>query len=145
MLQDQPSLMTRIAVGKGLGFLVGLAGLVTFPYFMADVGWLVRIGILLWYTTLGGIIGLAGVLTWHPVLQIPLPWWIRGPLVGGWMNFVLTFFAYDFMEAILINLFGYGSPLASPWWFAAEGAVVGFVIGGAATLLGGEGKASVDA
>ena len=61
MLQDQPSLMTRIAVGKGLGFLVGLAGLVTFPYFMADVGWLVRIGILLWYTTLGGIIGLAGV------------------------------------------------------------------------------------
>ncbi|HAD87856.1 MAG TPA: hypothetical protein DCG48_10885 [Rhodospirillaceae bacterium] len=145
MLQDQPSLMTRIAVGKGLGFLVGLAGLVTFPYFMADVGWLVRIGILLWYTTLGGIIGLAGVLTWHPVLQIPMPWWIRGPLVGGWMNFVLTFFAYDFMEAILINLFGYGSPLASPWWFAAEGAVVGFVIGGAATLLGGEGKASVDA
>lgn len=145
MLQDQPSLMTRIAVGKGLGFLVGLAGLVTFPYFMADVGWLVRIGILLWYTTLGGIIGLAGVLTWHPVLQIPLPWWIRGPLVGGWMNFVLTFFAYDFMEAILINLFGYGSPLASPWWFAAEGAVVGFFIGGAATLLGGEGKASVDA
>ena len=145
MLQDQPSLMTRIAVGKGLGFLVGLAGLVTFPYFMADVGWLVRIGILLWYTTLGGIIGLAGGLTWHPVLQIPLPWWIRGPLVGGWMNFVLTFFAYDFMEAILINLFGYGSPLASPWWFAAEGAVVGFVIGGAATLLGGEGKASVDA
>ena len=117
MLQDQPSLMTRIAVGKGLGFLVGLAGLVTFPYFMADVGWLVRIGILLWYTT----------------------------LVGGWMNFVLTFFAYDFMEAILIILFGYGSPLASPWWFAAEGAVVGFVIGGAATLLGGEGKASVDA
>lgn len=145
MLQDQPSLMTRIAVGKGLGFLVGLAGLVTFPYFMADVGWLVRIGILLWYTTLGGIIGLAGVLTWHPVLQIPMPWWIRGPLVGGWMNFVLTFFAYHFMEAILINLFGYGSPLASPWWFAAEGAVVGFVIGGAATLLGGEGKASVDA
>jgi hypothetical protein len=145
MILDQPSLMTRIAVGKGLGFLVGLAGLVTFPYFMADVGWLVRIGILLWYTTLGGIIGLAGVLTWHPVLQIPLPWWIRGPLVGGWMNFVLTFFAYDFMEAILINLFGYGSPLASPWWFAAEGAVVGFFIGGAATLLGGEGKASVDA
>lgn len=144
MIYDNPSLMTRIAVGKALGFAVGLAGLLTFPYVMADVGWLARIGILLWYTTLGGIIGLAGVVTWHPVLKVRLPWWVRGPVLGGWMNFVLVFFAYDFMEAILINLFGYGSPLASPWWFAAEGAVVGFVIGGAATLFGGEGKATVD-
>ena len=140
---DHPSLVARIAVGKALGALVGLAGFLTFPYFMADVGWLVRFGILFWYTTLGGIIGLAGVFTWHPALKVRLPWWVRAPLIGGWMNFVLTFFAYDFMEAVLINIFGFGSPLASPWWFAAEGAVVGLGIGWAATRFGGEGKAAV--
>ncbi|UTW51195.1 hypothetical protein KFF05_14950 [bacterium SCSIO 12827] len=140
---DRPSLVTRIAIGKALGFLVGLAGFLSFPYFMADVGWLVRFGILFWYTTLGAIIGMAGIFTWHPVLHLPLPWWARSTILGAWMNFVLTFFAYDFMEAVLINIFGFGSPLASPWWFVAEGAVVGLAIGWAATRFGGEGEETV--
>jgi hypothetical protein len=35
---------------------------------------------LLWYTTLGAIIG---VFTWHPVLKLPLPWWIRAQALGA--------------------------------------------------------------
>jgi hypothetical protein len=139
-----PSLVTRIAIGKGIGFLVGLLGLVFLPYFLPEVGWLPRIGILLWYTTLGAIIGVFGVFTWHPVLKLPMPWWFRGPLMGAWMNFVLAFFAYDLMKAMLTSMFGPEGFFASPFWFALEGAIFGLIVGYFATRFGGEGKETVD-
>ena len=134
-----PSLMTRIAVGKLIGFLFGLAGFLLLPYFLPDAGWLIRWGLLFWYTTLGAIIGVFGVVTWHPILKLPFPWWVRAPVLGAWMNFVLTFFAYDTMQAMLISIFGEGGMLSSPFWFAAEGAIIGFIIGYFATRFGGEG------
>ncbi len=103
---DNPSLTTRIAIGKGIGFLFGLAGFLLLPSFLPDAGWLFRWGILLWYTTVGAIIGVFGVYTRHPILKLPLPWWFRAPFVGAWMNFVLTFFAYDTMAAMLVAMFG---------------------------------------
>ncbi len=118
---EKPSLVTRIAIGKMVGFAVGLAGFLLLPYFAPEAGWLVRWGVLLWYTTLGAIIGVFGVFTWHPVLKLPMPWWFRAPLLGAWMNFVLT----------------------SPFWFTLEGAVVGLLIGYLATRFGGEGKETV--
>ena len=48
------------------------------------------------------------------------PWWIRAPVLGAWMNFVLTFFAYDVMKAMMTSLFGADGILTSPFWFAAE-------------------------
>ena len=139
----KPSLLVRIAVGKGIGSLIGLAGFVLLPSFVPEAGWLLRWGVLLWYTTLGAIIGVFGVVTWHPVLRLPLPWWIFSPFLGAWMNFVLTFFAYDTMKAMMMSLFGAGGILTYPFWFAAEGAVVGLVIGYFATRFGGEGKATL--
>ena len=139
----KPSLITRIAVGKAVGFVFGLIGFLFVPYFVPEAGWLIRWGILLWYTTMGAIIGVFGVFTWHPVLHLPMPWWIRAPFVGAWMNFVLTLFAYDAMKAMMLTIFGAGAPLASPFWFAAEGAAAGFVIGYFATRFGGEGKETV--
>jgi hypothetical protein len=142
---EKPSVVTRSAIGKGIGFLVGLAGFIVLPYFVPDAGWLIRWGILLWYTTLGAIIGMFGVFTWHPVLKLPMPWWFRAPLLGAWMNFVLTFFAYDAMNEMMISMFGPGGILTSPFWFTAEGAVVGLLIGYFATRFGGEGKETVHA
>ena len=140
---ESPSLITRIAIGKGIGFVIGLAGLVFLPMFMPDAGWLLRVGILLWYTTLGAIIGVIGVFDWHPVLKMPMPWWFRAPLMGAWMNFVLTFFAYDTMKTVMETMFGPAGVMSSPWWFTAEGAVVGLIIGYFATRFGGEGKETV--
>ena len=139
-----PSLMTRIAIGKGIGFVFGLAGLLLMPYFLPDAGWLIRIGILLWYTTLGAIIGVFGVVTFHPVLKLPMPWWVRAPFLGAWMNFVLTFFAYDTMKAIMVYTFGADGIITSPFWFAAEGAIFGLIVGYFATRFGGEGTETVD-
>jgi len=135
-----PSLVSRIAVGKGIGFLVGLVGFVFVPYFLPDAGWQLRWGILLWYTTFGALIGMFGVMTTIPVVNLPLRAWLRGAVLGAWLNFVLVFFAYDFMAAMLVSVFGEGGALSSPFWFAAEGAIVGFIIDHFATRFGGEGK-----
>ena len=140
---ENPSLVTRIVIGKGIGFLVGLAGFILLPYFLPEAGWLLRWGILLWYTTIGAVIGMFGVFNYHPLLKLPFPWWFRAPVVGAWMNFVLVFFAHDDMAAMMVSLFGETCALSSPFWFAAEGAIIGFAIGYFATRFGGEGKETV--
>ena len=98
---------------------------------------------MLWYTTLGAIIGVIGGYTRPPILRVPMPWWFLAPLLGAWMNFVLTFFAYDTLAAAMASVFGPEGILSSPFWFVAEGAIAGLVIGFAATRFGGEGPETV--
>jgi hypothetical protein len=141
---DKPSLTTRIVVGKVIGLLFGLAGFVLLSFLWPESETMLRWGVLFWYTTLGAIIGVFGVYDWHPVLRLPLPWWVRAPLIGGWMHFVLTLFVYDTMQALLHELFGADGLLRSPFWFVLEGVLVGLVIGFFATRIGGEGAAAVE-
>ena len=139
-----PSLTLRIGIGKIVGLLIGLVGFAFLPFFASDASWMLRLGILLWYTTLGAVIGVFGVYTSHPVLHIPLPWWVRAPVIGGWMNFVLTLFVYDQFAALMAETFGTTDALlTSPFWFVAEGAIAGLVIGGAATRFAGEGPETI--
>jgi hypothetical protein len=138
----KPSLMTRIIVGKTVGFVVGLLGFLVLPYLMPDAGLLLRVGVLFWYTTLGAIIAVFGVFNWHPIFKIPMPWWLFAPIVGAWMNFVLALIAYDTLETVMLAMFGPDGALRSPFWICAEGAVVGLVIGYFATRFGGEGPAT---
>ena len=140
---DNPSLITRIGVGKAVGFVFGLAGFLTLPWFVPEVSAELRWGTLFWYTTLGAIIGVFGVFTSHPVLKLPFPWWVRAPMLGAWMNLVLTLFAVDTFRDMMIAFFGEGGALESPYWFVLEGAIVGLVIGFFATRFGGEGAETV--
>jgi hypothetical protein len=139
-----PSLITRIAIGKSVGLIVGLIAFVFLPSVYPDATMMLRWGLLLWYITFGAIIGVFGVFTWHPILKLPMPWWIRAPFVGAWLNFVLAFFAYDDMKAVLVHLFGHDGSITSPFWFSAEGALIGLIIGYLATRFGGEGKETVE-
>jgi hypothetical protein len=136
---ENPSLITRIAIGKSIGFALGLIGLIVIPFLWPDSGWMERIGFLFWYTTVGAFIGLVGVFTWHPILKLPMPWWFRSTLVGAWMNFVLTLFIYDRLAEMMLELMGENGLFMSPFWFVAEGAIVGLLIGYFATRFGGEG------
>lgn len=142
-IANPPSLVLRIAIGKAIGLIFGLTGFFMLPSFLPDIGWLPRLGILFWYPTVGAVIGVFGVITWHPVLHLPMPWWFRAPLIGAWMNFVLVFFAYDMMERMLVATMGADSFFTSPFWFTLEGAIVGLTIGWAATRFAGEGKETV--
>jgi hypothetical protein len=135
----KPSLVTRIAIGKSMGLAFGLIGFLMLPYVLPEADPMMRWGFLLWYTTLGAIIATFGIFTSHPVLQLPLPWWFRAPFIGGWMNFVLTLLMYEDLRDFSLSLFGPGSLFTSPFWFVAEGAVVGLVIGYVCTRVGGEG------
>lgn len=139
----KPSLITRVAVGKLVGLIFGIIGFAFCEFFLPETDWMLRWGILLWYTTLGAIIGVFGVFNWHPVLRLPFPWWVRAPILGAWMNFVLTFFSYDLMQAVLVEMFNQGTILTSPFWFSLEGAIVGLIIGYFATRFGGEGTETV--
>ena len=140
---EKPSLMLRIAIGKGVGFVFGLAGFLLLPWFLPDAGWLIRWGLLFWYITVGAFIGVFGVVNYYPVLKLPMPWWFRSALVGAWMNFVLVFFAYDVMADMIVAMFGEGGLVSSPFWFTVEGAVIGLIIGFFATQFGGEGPETV--
>ena len=141
---NKSSLTARVAVGKSLGLVFGLIGFICLPNFLPDASSLLRWGILLWYITLGAIVGMFGVYTYHPILKFSLPWWFRGVIMGGWMNFVLVFFAYDVMQAMMISLFGESGMLSSPFWFVLEGAIIGLIIDFVATKIAGEGKAIVE-
>lgn len=138
-----PSMTRRIAIGKSVGLIFGMIGFVCLPILWSEADPWTRWGILFWYITVGAIIGLAGVYTTHPVLQFPMPWWVRAPLIGAWMNFVLTFFAYETMSQMLTAIFGLDGILSSPFWFVVEGALIGCVIIFAATRFAGEGPQTV--
>lgn len=140
---ENPSLVTRIAIGKAIGFVLGLIGLIVIPLLWPDSSWMERFAFLFWYTTLGAFVGLAGVFNWHPILHLPMPWWFRSTVVGAWMNFVLTLFIYDRLEVMMLQLMGEGGLFLSPFWFVVEGAIVGLLIGYIATRFGGEGPATV--
>lgn len=132
---ESPSLVYRIAVGKAVGLVIGIIAALGLPAFV-EIDTFTRVGILLWYPTMGAFIGVFGVMTVHPMFHLPLHWWVRAPLIGAWMNLVLAFFAYDVMAGVLKGLTGVA---LSPFWFVLEGAVVGGLIGFLATRLAGEG------
>lgn len=137
-----PSIVMRVVMAKTVGLVFGIAGFIAVPFLLPEVSVLTRIGILLWYPTLGALIGLVGVFDLHPVLMFRMPWWVRGPMVGAWMNFVLVFFAFDtlrlFLDEMTLNYL-------SPFVFVVEGGLVGAVIGYVATASGGEGPETIGA
>lgn len=145
MLYGNPSLFTRIVIGKGVGFVLGVIGFFALPWFWPEVGMELRVGFLFWYATVGAMIAVFGVVTWHPVLHLPMPWWFRAPMIGAWMNLLVVLIAWSEMTALMSATFGPDGFLASPYWGVAEGALVGLLIGWLCTKFGGEGKATVEA
>lgn len=132
----RPSLLTRIAVGMAVGFMIGLMAFITIPLVLADVDILLRWGVLLWYSTLGVLIAILGASDGQ---QAPLlPWWVQAPLIGAWMNFVLMLVIHHHLSAFGAELFGPTSALNTPLWFVGEGLLVGLIIGFVGTRIGSD-------
>lgn len=138
------SLITRIAIGKSMGFIIGLVGFILLPFVTADASLMLRLGILFWYVTFGAVIGVFGVFTYHPILKCSMPWYFRSIVLGSWMNLILALVAYDELLKIMLPFFGQDSIFSSPFWIVLEGAIVALVIDYFATKIGGEGGKIVD-
>lgn len=145
VILDNPSLFNRLAAGKLVGLIVGLVFFFTIPLVWPSAELTLRWGVLLWYPLVGAVIGLVGIYRRHPVLQLPMPWWVRAPLVGAWMNFVLAFFCFPVLVALYQDLWPSLPAWAAPLLLALEGAVVGAIIGAIATHVGGDGPETVTA
>lgn len=138
------SFVTRFAVAVMAGLLLGILGLALLPIFKPDLDPMVRWGFFLWYPTLGVVIALAGSATTGDSLAVALPWWLRAAGIGGWMNFVVTLLAPGMMRDVMLAIFGAGGYLASPFWFVADGAVAGLLIGYLVMRFSGEGREIAD-
>lgn len=136
-----PSLMARVGISKGLGLLVGLVGFLGLSQFAPESDTTLRFGLLCWYVTLGAMVGLIGVWTWHPVLRLPMKWWLRSSILGAWFNFTLVLLLYPALSELMTSAFGAENWLASPYWIVLEGAGVAMAIDYVATRVAGEGEA----
>ena len=138
-------LRNPVGIGKLVGILVGLAGFFMLPVVWPEADLRLRWGLLLWYTTFGAIIGVFGTDPQPAAIVVRLPWWLRSVMLGAWLNFVLSFFAWDVMKSLLLSVMGgEGGVLTSPYWFALEGAIIGLLVGYVATRLGKPPAGSAD-
>lgn len=138
------SFLTRFAVAMMAGLMLGILGLAILPAFLPDLDPLVRWGFFLWYPTVAGIIALAAPGGPGKAGRIVLPWWLRATAIGAWMNFVAILLAPEVMRAFMRAAFGEGGLLASPFWFVAEGAGAGLVIGYLVMRFAAEGRGIAD-
>ena len=140
---EKPSLMARVAVGKSIGLVFGVIAYILLPIIVPETTLAFRLGVAFWLILMGGFVGLIGVMTYHPVLHMPLPWWFRGPLVGGFMMFNLWLVAGGQLDAVAVAMFGADSVFSSGAWSIVDGLVIGLIMAWLATMIGGEGKETV--
>lgn len=141
---ELPSLSTRIAIGKMVGLLIGLCSFVMMPLVDPETGEQARWGILLWYPTMGAMIALSEQFEAEGGFFMPINWWLRGLMIGGWLNLLVALIAGDLVGGILAGIFGSASPLASPYWFAAMGAFAGLAIAYVIRIICGEARSVAD-
>ena len=141
-IPDKPSLTRRVLAGEVAGFVLGIVIAVILPVAEPELGIAYKIGIVLYHTVTGALIGFAGFYTVHPILGMPLPWMARGPLLGAFMS--LTGVLLNMPAALsgaggLINIW---TPIPVTIIAVIAGAVFGFVVEWLATQYGGEGQAT---
>jgi hypothetical protein len=128
-------LIKRIAISKSIGFLFGLGTFILMPYFVENIDLFYLWGLLFWYTLIGSLVGVYGVFTKIPILNISFPWWLRGAIIGAMMNLILVLLTYHILEDILISYFGQDGLVQSPFLFIFDGILLGVVSDFFATKL----------
>ncbi len=77
-----------------------------------------------WYTTVGIIIAMGGIFVRYSIFKFPLQWYVRSVLVGGWLNFTVTFFNYEHFSTYVTTSIISGF-VSSLFWFVLDGIVWG--------------------
>jgi len=135
-------LMKRVAIAKTVGFIIGIIGFFLIPLIMPDASTMFLVGIILWTTIIGGMIGIMGIMDYHPVLKMKMPACFRGAIVGGSLNLALVMLAYNDMSALMNTATIFAG--ASPFWLIFDGIIIGIIIDKIATKKAGEGPSLID-
>lgn len=137
-------ILTRLAIGQMAGVMIGIIAFAMLPLFLPELDARIRWGIFLWYPTLGAVVALLDIVNGEESVPVALPWWLRGALVGAWMNLVATLLIFEVMREFLLSVSGPDAIFTSPFWFVAEGAFAGLLIGYLVMRFGGEGRGIAD-
>ena len=137
-------ILKRIGSAKLIGMIIGLVGFFLVPSIWPGESMWLRAGVLLWYTTVGVVIGVIGLIDRHPMFHFSMTYWFRGPVVGIWFNLVLVFLMHDKLTVLMTQLGGSFGGFSSPFWIVPEGAVVGLIIDTIATKIAGEGMPGLE-
>ena len=137
-------LIRRIAIGKALGLLFSLIGILIYFDFFRQAGWAFTFGVTLYYIFLGAFVGLAGVITDIPKPRMKYHWWWRGAYICAVANLALVLMFNDPLTAMLAETLDTSSWLANPWMFVIDGAAFGFVVDLVMTKFVGEGRKLLD-
>ena len=102
LYKKMPAILKRTAWAKTLGLIVSLVAFLGIIFTgnyasHAMLAW----GILLWYPTVGAMIGLAGVMDKHPLLGKMGAW--RGILIGGSMNLLFILIGFTSIESLIAD------------------------------------------
>ncbi|MEM6973500.1 MAG: hypothetical protein AAF577_11905 [Pseudomonadota bacterium] len=143
-MHSAPTLLTRVAVAKMVGLMIGLVGFLLIPLIVPEAPSAARWGVLLWYPTMGVVIAMLEVLDNADMLPWRISWWLRGAIVGAWFNFLSVMVGGEFMHTFVENLLGIEGPAALAYLFVPEGAAAGTVIAYLVMRFGGEGRSFGD-
>ncbi len=122
--------LAGIASGKLISLLTGsIFALVLLPlnenYTVA-----VAVGLVFWYMTLGAVVALASGIERYPWMNISLPWWLRGLMLGAWMNFMVAVLASTIAPDLSVVVEISSGALVTPNWLVVDGMIAGFIAAG---------------
>lgn len=135
-----PSIVVRIIIGGIIGLILGIMTVDSISSFSPDISSNLKVCSILVYFTFGGIIGIIGISTKHPLLNFRLSWWIRSFLIGSVMHLILMFLAYDEISKFILTAFNNDIISISSFWFVPQGGFIGIIIGYLSTIIEGEDK-----
>ena len=140
---SKPSLMTRIVIGKTVGFIIGLTGFFMLPSLFWRNEPDDSLGFCFLVHNNGRFYRCVWCTHMAPDTQVANALVVSVIVDRCWLNFVLTLFIYDLMQGYMTSYFGENGLISSPFWFVFEGALVGLLMGYLTTRFGGEGKETV--
>ena len=128
-ISNMPPLLAGAAAGKWVAFCMGMAMFFLLPDSVADITLLDRWAVVFWYATVGGVVGVSNVVKQEPISGLPVPWWLRAPLLGAWMHLMVVLFAGEGLQNLVLVIHATKGALISPYWFVLDGLLIGFVVG----------------
>ncbi len=133
------SISGRLVVGKTIGLILGILVMLMLPLFNIPIMSMFGFGTLVMFMLMGVLTAFMGIFDRHPMFDIKMPWWIRGPVVGATFMLMYVLFTYDMMLPMMDSELITWTGLSSPFWAILDGVWIGALMGFLETKLAGEG------